>query len=190
MFYWAGVKDLEFYNNEFEEPLLIKSTEEYEVKSLKWIGECTAPEYLTLADQAYLHEESYCNTLLEAESRGKLLSRVDKELIGIRKQQIIDKETGCRYMIENNKGDDLALMYKCFVREDTNLGVIIHCLCEYTESLGNKYVEDVTLTADPCAFTQKLLDFKKEVDSMIEYSFSNNIKFEKGRDTSFQNFMN
>jgi hypothetical protein len=81
-------------------------------------------------------------------------------------------------------------MYKCFVREDTNLSVIIHCLSEYIESLGNKYIEDPTLTVDPCAFTQKLLDFKKEVDSMIEESFYNNIKFEKGRDTSFQNFMN
>jgi len=46
------------------------------------------------------------------------------------------------------------------------------------------------LLADPIVFTQKLLDFKQEIDAMIEHSFTNNIKFEKGRDTSFQNFMN
>lgn len=35
-----------------------------------------------------------------------------------------------------------------------------------------------------------MLDFKKEVDTLIAYAFGHNIKFEKGRDTSFQNFMN
>lgn len=93
-------------------------------------------------------------------------------------------------MIENKRSDELQLLYKCFVREDTNLGVVIHCLSEYIENLGNKYVNDQTLCADAQAFTQKLLDFKKEIDTLIEYSFLNNIKFEKGRDTSFQNFMN
>lgn len=63
-FFWDGVKDLEFYNKEFEAPLLQKTTEEYEVKSLKWIGECTAPEYLILADKAFSHEEAYCDTIL------------------------------------------------------------------------------------------------------------------------------
>lgn len=67
-------------------------------------------------------------------------------------------------MVENKRSEELMLMYKCFVREDTNLGAIIHCLSEYIESLGTKYVEDTALIADPCAFTQKLLDFKKEVD--------------------------
>lgn len=42
----------------------------------------------------------------------------------------------------------------------------------------------------PKKFTETLLKFKKEVDMLLEASFSNNIKFEKGRDTSFQNFMN
>jgi hypothetical protein len=71
---------------EFEEALLKKTSEEYEVKSLKWIGECTAPEYLTLADEAFSHEESSCTILLQPESRAKLMSRVEKELISIRKQ--------------------------------------------------------------------------------------------------------
>jgi hypothetical protein len=35
-----------------------------------------------------------------------------------------------------------------------------------------------------------LLVFKKEIDDLIEYSFNSNIKFEKGRDLSFQNFLN
>lgn len=93
-------------------------------------------------------------------------------------------------MIENGRSDELKLLYKCFSREDTNLNRVIHCLNEYIEQYGGKIISDEALLHDPCEFTQKLLDFKKEVDTLISYAFHNNIKFEKGRDTSFQNFMN
>jgi hypothetical protein len=95
-----------------------------------------------LADQAFTHEEAYCSTLLQAESREKLMSRVEKELISIRKQQIMDKDTSCRYMIENRRNDELMLLYKCFAREESNLGVIIHCLQEYIESQGTRFIQD------------------------------------------------
>ena len=93
-------------------------------------------------------------------------------------------------MIENSRSDELKLLYKCFSREDTNLSRVIHCLNDYIEQYGGKIITDEALLHDPCEFTQKLLDFKKEVDTLIGYAFNNNIKFEKGRDTSFQNFMN
>lgn len=93
-------------------------------------------------------------------------------------------------MIENGRSDELKLLYKCFSREEQNLGPIIHILNEYIESTGTKIIQDEALNKEPCAYTQKLLDFKKEIDTLITYSFANNIKFEKGRDSSFQNFMN
>jgi len=47
---WEGSKNLTFYENEFEVHFLTKAREEYDNKAKKWISECTAPEYLTLAD--------------------------------------------------------------------------------------------------------------------------------------------
>lgn len=93
-------------------------------------------------------------------------------------------------MIENGRSDELKLLYKCFSREESNLGRVIHCMNEYIETYGTKIIQDEALIQDPCSFTQKLLDFKKDVDTLIGYAFNHNIKFEKGRDTSFQNFMN
>ena len=56
--------------------------------------------------------------------------------------------------------------------------------------MGTQYVNDEDLMSKPIEMTQKLMDFKKQIDHMITYAFANNIKFEKARDTSFQNFMN
>jgi hypothetical protein len=60
----------------------------------------------------------------------------------------------------------------------------------YIETRGRKIVEDKELEKDPIEFTKKLLDLKQEMDNMVENSFQNDIKFQKNRDTSFQNFMN
>jgi|LauGreDrversion4_2_1035121.scaffolds.fasta_scaffold128554_3 hypothetical protein len=70
------------------------------------------------------------------------MSRVEKELISNRRQQIMEKDTSCKYMIENRRNDELVLLYKCFAREDSNLGSIIHCLQEYIESLGTRFIQD------------------------------------------------
>lgn len=88
-------------------------------------------------------------------------------------------------MIENKRVDELKLMYKCFVREESNLNVVVCCLSEHIEAKGKEIVDDKELSKDPLAFTKKLLNFKKEIDELLESSFYNNIKFEKGRDTAF-----
>lgn len=59
-FYWAGSKNLTFYENEFEQMFLSNARDEYDKKAQKWISECTAPEYLILADKVFQHEENYC----------------------------------------------------------------------------------------------------------------------------------
>lgn len=60
----------------------------------------------------------------------------------------------------------------------------------YIEQRGNKIVSDDALLKDPIEFTRKLLELKQEMDEMVDKSFQNDIKFQKNRDVSFQNFMN
>jgi len=62
---------------------------------------------------------------------------------------------------------------------------MICCLSDFIEEKGMKIINDQELCKNAIQFTQKLLDFKKEIDQMLEDSFMNNLKFEKGRDSSF-----
>ena len=43
---------------------------------------------------------------------------------------------------------------------------------------------------DPHLFTEKLLEFKAEIDELVNFSFANQMMFQKARDNSFQEFMN
>ncbi len=81
-------------------------------------------------------------------------------------------------------------MFRIFRRVESTLKYIIQKMAPYIESRGEKIVTDETILKDPIEFTAKLLALKKEMDQMVEQSFSNDIKFQKNRDVSFQNFMN
>lgn len=67
---------------------------------------------------------------------------------------------------------------------------MVQCMSQHIIEKGKTYVKDAELCKDATNFTKKLLEFKQEVDTLLESSFHNNIKFEKGRDSSFQDFMN
>lgn len=93
-------------------------------------------------------------------------------------------------MFLHSKLDELALMYRIFRRVESTLKFIIQKMSPYIEDRGKKIVEDDALLKDPIEFTKKLLELKSEMDLMVEQSFLNDIKFQKNRDNSFQNFMN
>lgn len=76
-FFWEGSKNLTFYEAEFETHFLTRASDEYENKAKKWISECTAPEYLKLADNVFEHEEGYCASMLQTETRPKLMKRIE-----------------------------------------------------------------------------------------------------------------
>jgi hypothetical protein len=88
-------------------------------------------------------------------------------------------------MFENQKSEDLELLYKVFVRNEATLVPVIHSMSNYIENRGLKIINNIKLQETPKEFTQELLNFKKEIDTLIETSFRNDLKFQKARDTSF-----
>ena len=80
-------------------------------------------------------------------------------------------------MFDNKLSKDLALMYKVFIRDEVTLVPVIHAMTDYIETRGFNIVKDVKMLAAPVEFTQELLNFKKEIDTLIETSFRNDLKF-------------
>lgn len=60
----------------------------------------------------------------------------------------------------------------------------------YIAQEGGKIISDTDNLADPNKFTLQLLDFKAQMDDLIEKSFLNDMRFQKARDFAFQEFMN
>lgn len=189
-FIWQGDKKLEHYEQEFEQNFLTYSREEFEKKANLWIGTLNCPEYLQEVDKALTKEEENAAYWLQPETSSKLFQRIEKELVTLKAEALVEKGTGCEYMFTHNRLEELGLMYKIFKRDQQTLTLIIKKMIPYIEMRGEKIVKDEAYLTDPIEYTKKLLELKAEMDKMLDESFKNDMKFQKGRDTSFQNFMN
>jgi Cullin family len=148
------------------------------------------PEYLQQAEKHLLKEEERANYYLQPETKTPLLSTIQTEIIEKHAANLVEMQSGCEYMFQHTKLEDLALMFRLFRRVETCLKYIIAKMQPYIEERGEKLVMDEALLKDAVEFTAKLLLFKAEMDTLVEKSFQNEIKFQKARDVSFQNFMN
>lgn len=52
----------------------------------------------------------------------------------------MDKDTGVKYMVDNQRSDEMLMLYRCFSRQEGNLTVIVNCLNNYIEICGAKIV--------------------------------------------------
>lgn len=60
----------------------------------------------------------------------------------------------------------------------------------YIEERGKAVVTNTEILTDPILFINKLMELKKEMDSMVQEAFSNHHAFTHTRDKAFENFMN
>ena len=88
-------------------------------------------------------------------------------------------------MFQGHQIDNLALMYRLFKFGTTALTCIIDELQEYIEYKGKLIVADPELVKNPIVFTRNLLEFKGEMDEIVERSFLNDVHFQKCRDNAF-----
>ena len=83
------------------------------------------------------------------------------------------KETGCAKMFEQRDMNGLKLVYDIFKYDHQALQHILHKMNPYIAARGNSIVTDKNNAQDPFLFTAKLLEFRAEIDELIETSFAN-----------------
>lgn len=93
-------------------------------------------------------------------------------------------------MVTNMLSDDLRLLYRCFARREANLTCIVEEMSKYIITEGDKVVNDADNVKDPVKYTEALIEFKDRIDKQISYCFNSDMKFERGRDDSFREFLN
>ena len=64
-------------------------------------------------------------------------------------------------------------MFDVFKRDQNTFGLIIQKMNPYILDRGGKIVNDEANMKDPHVFTEKLLEFKAEIDDLVSFSFSN-----------------
>lgn len=107
-------KGTEVYEHKFQVPLLEDIQRHYSAKAAEWIQLESCSEYLIKTETSLEAEEDRAAYYLHFISKTPVLEAVQAELLRKKQTELIEKDTGCRAMLQDSKTDDLRRMFKLF----------------------------------------------------------------------------
>jgi len=147
--------------------------------------------YLQKVQRRLLEEEGRLTSFLSVTTEPKLKSVVESELITKHAKTLVEMEgTGCEYLMNEGKVEDLTLLYSVLSRVPSTLDILRDFLFEHVRKKGHAIVADQDAVKDPVTFVQKVLDLKTKYDSIIVTSFRTDKRMQKRLKDSFEDFLN
>ncbi|XP_017484362.1 PREDICTED: cullin-3-like [Rhagoletis zephyria] len=186
-----GIESRNVYEEDFEKHFLQQSAEFYKIESQKFLEENSASVYIRKVEQRINEEAERACHYLDASTEKIIVRVVEQELISRHMKTIVEMEhSGVVHMLENQKNDDLARMYKLFSRVDNGLKAIIACVSNHLRQEGKSMVIDDGNKEDAISFVTSLLELKDKYDIFLTRSFFNDKEFLKMIGKDFEYFLN
>jgi len=200
MFIDLGLGNVNVYSTEFEEAFLPATTDYFVRQASGWLSEDSFPEYLRKAEAALNAEEQRVTSYLHRSTQPKLKLVVIQALLTQPQSQLLEKETGVIYLLDNDKREDLARMHRMFSLVENGLAPVASAFRQYITDRGNKIVDErmealkqiaskSEALGDP-TFIQALLDLHDRFKGIVTECFSQDSLFQKSLKEAFEVFVN
>uniref|UniRef100_A0A8C3M412 Cullin-4B n=1 Tax=Chrysolophus pictus TaxID=9089 RepID=A0A8C3M412_CHRPC len=164
------LSDLQIYQDSFEHRFLEETNRLYAAEGQRLMQELLEKRKVILNIFFY---------------RKPLIATVEKQLLGEHLTAILQK--GLNHLLDENRIQDLSLLYQLFSRVRGGVQVLLQHWIEYIKAFGSTIVinpeKDKTMV-------QELLDFKDKVDHIIDVCFLKNEKFVNAMKEAFETFIN
>ncbi|KGL96725.1 Cullin-4B [Charadrius vociferus] len=173
------------YQDSFEHRFLEETNRLYAAEGQRLMQEREVPEYLHHVNKRLEEEADRIITYLDQSTQKPLIATVEKQLLGEHLTAILQK--GLNHLLDENRIQDLSLLYQLFSRVRGGVQVLLQHWIEYIKAFGSTIVinpeKDKTMV-------QELLDFKDKVDHIIDVCFLKNEKFVNAMKEAFETFIN
>lgn len=177
--------DLQMYLDSFVDAFLERTRQLYSMEGQQKVQDFDVPVYLQYVDRRLKEEKERCLTYLDQSTMKPLIACVEKELISDHVQTILQK--GLQNLLEQNRLEELRLMYSLFSRVRTGLESLCSHFNSYNKGVGAGIVcnceKDSTMV-------QELLDLKEKMDVITKTCFAQNQKFIDSLREAFESFIN
>uniref|UniRef100_A0A8C4Q0Q2 Cullin 4B n=1 Tax=Eptatretus burgeri TaxID=7764 RepID=A0A8C4Q0Q2_EPTBU len=177
--------DLQIYHECFEQRFLEETTRLYAAEGQRRMQECEVPEYLHHVNRRLEEESDRIITYLDQSTQKPLIATVEKQLLGEHLTAILQK--GLNQLLDENRIEELSLLYQLFSRVKGGLQTLLHHWSEYIKVFGT------TIVVNPekdRTMVQELLDFKDKVDHVVEICFQRSDRFVIAMKEACETFIN
>ncbi|CAL8119031.1 unnamed protein product [Orchesella dallaii] len=179
------LSDLQIYQDVFEHRFLQATDALYTAEGRRLMQELDVPEYLAHVDKRLQEENERVLHYLDGGTRWALIHTVERQLISEHLGSLLAK--GLENLLDNNRIQDLSLMYNLFSRVKNGLVELCTHFNSYIKKKGR------TIVIDPekdKSMVQDLLDFKDKMDNIVLTCFQKSEKFVNSVKEAFEHFIN
>ncbi|KAG8322193.1 Cullin-4A [Homalodisca vitripennis] len=179
------LSDLQIYQDAFESKFLVATEALYAAEGKRLIQDMEVPEYLHHVDKRLNEEKERLLHYLDTSTKWSLIHTVEKQLLSEHLTTVLQK--GLDNLLEENRVDELALLYSLFTRVKKGLQELCANFNTYIKKKGR------TIVIDPekdKTMVQELLDFKDKMDNVVCTCFQKNDKFGNSLKEAFEHFVN
>ncbi|XP_015916458.1 cullin-4B [Parasteatoda tepidariorum] len=177
--------DLQIYQEVFEIHFLKTTEELYAAEGQRLMQELEVPLYLKHVDRRLNEEWERLLQYLDQATKKPLIQCVEKQLIGEHLTAILQK--GLDQLLTERRIPDLKLMYDLFSRVKNGLPQLCSHFNQYIKKQGKVIVSNPEKDK---TMVQELLEFKDEMDVIVNQCFQKNEKFLNTLKEAFENFVN
>ena len=132
------------YELDFEKAMLEETLSYYQAKSKEWRNS-SAHYYITQGHKYLKKEEEMCDKMFEKTSRPKVLDVFCRHVLIENAKTVIDqKETGCRFMFDNDAKDMLLSMFTLYnqrIPDEKGIDYMVDVMKVYLNDEGMKIVD-------------------------------------------------
>mmetsp|Transcript_41983 Transcript_41983/g.94338 ORF Transcript_41983/g.94338 Transcript_41983/m.94338 type:complete len:789 (+) Transcript_41983:1-2367(+) len=186
-----GVQGKNMYGECFEEQFLDNTRRFYQDESVQYISQNTCSDFLKKAEKRIREEKARVENYLHESTMQKIQELCDDEWILAHYKALIYMEnSGCAWMFQHDKLQDLERMYLLFNRAPQTLKevqkVMMDCIC----SSGRDILDDPEKVKDPVSFISSILSLKDKYDQFVKSSFRESKDFQLALKQAFEGFLN
>jgi cullin 3 len=206
--YLSGSENEEqrLYITEFEPGFLAASRTFYQREGELLMREGNAETYSEKVTKRIVEEQERCRSTLSESTSAKIVAVVEEELIANRIRDVIEMESGVRFMIENDRHNGLGLIYDLSARVDPKKVELTKAVQRRIIEMGNEVNKTVLEASQPpppgappipnqqtaaaLKWVEDILALKDKYDAIWTDSFRSDQAMQTSLTRSFADFIN
>lgn len=198
----AEIDEEKLYHKCFEPRFLEESRKFYKQESERMLQDTDAGSYCRQTKKRLVEEQDRCRSSLSESTRPKIDQIVADELISHKIKELIEMESGVVYMFNNDRLDELQLIYELSGKVDPEKKELKDALQEKIFHSGNEInraaltppIAEGTIanqqTAAAIRWVEDVLALKDKYDRIVDRAFSSDQKLHAAQTQSFAKFVN
>ncbi|KAM3967693.1 cullin 4 [Aphomia sociella] len=179
------LSDLQIYQKAFENKFLQATERLYAAEGQRLMRELAVPQYLAHVEKRLREENERLLHYLDPSTKWQLIHTVERQLLSEHLSGILSK--GLEILMDGPRLSDLTTLYNLFSRVKDGLSELCNHFNAYIKKKGRTIViepeRDKTMVAE-------LLEFKEQLDHIVNTCFQRNDKFLYSMREAFEFFIN